>query len=118
MKNQLHAYADEELYAHCSVLADELGLSNSSFLKMLVSKAWNERKGEDVGKITDLPAVQAVRPAVVPGKHLKKIEVQDKEYEELTKETGPASKVHEVGGGIHWEAGIGRHRHKAKIQKE
>jgi hypothetical protein len=52
MKNQLHAYATPEIYNNCSMMADELGLSNSAFLIMLICKTWNDRKGGELAKIS------------------------------------------------------------------
>lgn len=107
MKNQLHAYANEELYGHCSILADELGLSNSSYLKMLVSKAWNERRGGGFIKSGDLD----LKASVLKASMSAGVFVGDRKH-------GEASKASMSAAVRDPEIGKSRQRHKSKIRKE
>ena len=57
MKNQFHVVCDPELYSRCSILASELGLTDSAFIRMLISQAWIVRKG---GSAAQMPIDSAV----------------------------------------------------------
>ncbi len=61
----LQVYVDDSIFERCSALAEENGLSNSSYIKMLVSRAWIERRGGEAVKITEKSVEHVVEP---PGK--------------------------------------------------
>jgi hypothetical protein len=53
----------DELYTNFSIMVSELGLKESAFLVMLVSKAWNERKGGSLVNGSNNSAQVSVRAA-------------------------------------------------------
>jgi len=82
MKNQFHVVCDPELYSHCSVMANELGLADSAFIRMLIGKAWKERGGDIPVKVSSLPAAPVVELPRAEEMPVEYIHQGDRDFEE------------------------------------
>jgi len=117
MIKQWHFYVDQVLDERLSLLAKEEGLKNSEFVKMLVSKVWDERKGGSPIKIPSVGTSAIVEPSELAEETSDLVRADDKEFEDLV---GPArqdlkpSRLPAVGSKRIPVIPHGRKRHQKK----